>query len=91
MLAGFYWIIDIKGYRRWAFPLVVAGMNSIFLYCAMQLGILLWVVKTLKIHLGPEYLSFAGEYQPIAHNLAFTSGLWLMCYWMYRQKIFIRI
>src|SRR6202012_4956022 len=28
-LAAFSWIIDVKGYRRWAFPLVVGGLNFI--------------------------------------------------------------
>src|SRR5262249_32718686 len=33
MLAGFYWLIDLAAFRRWAFPLVVVGMNSIAMYC----------------------------------------------------------
>ena len=32
MLAGFEWVIEAKGYRKWAFPLVVIGMNSIAAY-----------------------------------------------------------
>ena len=32
LLAGFSWVIDMKGYRRWAFPLVVIGLNSIAAY-----------------------------------------------------------
>ena len=31
-LALFYWIIEVRGKRRWAFPLVVVGMNSIAAY-----------------------------------------------------------
>ena len=54
MLAGFYLIIDILGYRRWAFPLVIVGMNSIAMYCMYQLwsG---WVSRTLKTHLDWVY------------------------------------
>jgi len=29
LLAAFSWVLDVKGYRRWAFPLIVIGMNSI--------------------------------------------------------------
>ena len=36
-LAAFSWIIDVKGYRRWAFPLVVVGMNSIAAYLIAHL------------------------------------------------------
>ena len=32
MLIGFYLIIEILGYRKWGFPLLVVGMNSIFIY-----------------------------------------------------------
>ena len=32
ILAGFYALIEWKGWRRWAFPLVVVGMNSIAVY-----------------------------------------------------------
>ena len=32
-LATFYWIIDVKEMRGWAFPLIVVGMNSIAMYC----------------------------------------------------------
>src|SRR5690606_38931252 len=28
-LAFFYYVLDMKGYRRWAFPFLVVGMNSI--------------------------------------------------------------
>jgi predicted acyltransferase len=31
-LAVFYWLIDVKGYRRWAKPFVIFGMNAITAY-----------------------------------------------------------
>src|SRR5580698_7310238 len=37
-LAAFAWIIDVKGYRRWAFPLVVVGLNSMAAYFIAHLG-----------------------------------------------------
>jgi len=33
----FYWLIDVRDYRRWAFPLVVFGMNAIALYMGNSL------------------------------------------------------
>ena len=36
-LAGFCWLTEVKGYRRWAFPLVVIGMNSIAAYLIAHL------------------------------------------------------
>ena len=37
MLAGFYAVCDLKGWKGWAFPLTVVGMNSIAIYCMSQL------------------------------------------------------
>ena len=95
MLAGFFWVIDIWGWRRWAFPLVVVGMNSIAMYCMAQLmkG---WVRDTLKTHFGQDIFSgpagsFLGTYGPIVDAAAILLILWLVCLWMYRQKVFVRI
>ena len=113
MLAGFYLIIDVLGYRRWAFPLVLVGMNSIAIYCMYQL----WsgsISRTLKLHLdwgyqwlvaripsdwtlrsilqtdfGPQL--FGGTYGPIVQAVAVLSILWLVCLWMYRRGMFLRI
>jgi predicted acyltransferase len=88
LLAGFYWLIDIKGYKRWAQPLVVVGMNSIAIYMMGQLmkG---WVRQQLETHLGRGL--FAGTYGPIWSATLVLLVLWLICFWMYRRKIFLKI
>jgi heparan-alpha-glucosaminide N-acetyltransferase len=95
MLAAFFWVIDMVGWRRWSFPLVVVGMNSIAMYCMAQLmkG---WVRGTLKTHFGQDIFtgppgSFLGTYGPIVDAAAILFVLWLVCLWMYRQKVFVRI
>lgn len=111
MLAGFFWLIDIQGWRRWAFPLVVVGMNSIAMYCMAQL-IKGWVRSSLQIHLGswalpsltylvkpvlawmkvtvdPVWLN--DTFGPITQSAAVLLVLWLICLWMYRRGIFLRI
>ncbi|MGC1299150.1 MAG: DUF5009 domain-containing protein, partial [Alloacidobacterium sp.] len=58
-LAAFSWVIDVKGYRRWAFPLVVVGMNSIAAYLIAHL----WedfIVDSLHIHLGDRVFRILG-------------------------------
>jgi predicted acyltransferase len=88
LLAGFYLVIDLRGYRRWALPLVVVGMNSIAMYCMAQL-MKPWVRTSLKVHLGPQW--FAGTYGPIVESAAVLLVLWLICLWLYRRGIFLRI
>jgi predicted acyltransferase len=50
LLAAFYGIIDLKGWKGWSFPLVVVGMNSIAMYCMAQL-IHGWLGQTVQRHL----------------------------------------
>jgi heparan-alpha-glucosaminide N-acetyltransferase len=91
ILAGFYSVVDILRYRRWAFPLVVVGMNSITMYCMEELSHG-WFHRTLKSHLGGDIFQFLGKpYEPFLARLWVLVAMWLVCYWLYRQKIFIRI
>jgi predicted acyltransferase len=100
MLAAFYWIIDLQGYRRWAFPLVIVGMNSIAMYVMAQL-MKPWVRQTLKTHLGPNVFTgglgpsgqplLSAVYEPLIASVAVLAVFWLICLSLYRQKIFVRI
>ena len=90
-LAGFYAIIDLLGVRFWAFPLRVIGMNSIAAYCMAGLfeG---FFQKNLYTHLGHKTFQVLGEpYEPLLHGAAVLLILWLILFWMYRRKIFLRI
>jgi heparan-alpha-glucosaminide N-acetyltransferase len=88
MLAAFFWLIEIRGLRRWAFPLVVVGMNSIAMYVLAHTPAG-WVRQTLNTHLGEDV--FKGTYGPIISSLAVLFVLWLACLWMYRRRVFVRI
>lgn len=103
MLAAFYWAIDIRQWRRWSIPLVIVGMNSIAMYVMAQL-LKPWVGRSLQTHLatidalcgwdhGITYVLFSNEFPysiPLGHA-ARLLGLWLICVWLYRRKIFIRV
>jgi heparan-alpha-glucosaminide N-acetyltransferase len=90
-LASFSWIIDVKGYRRWAFPLVVVGMNSIAAYLIAHL----WedfIVENLHIHLGYQvFRVFGPGLEPLMVGIAVMLIYWFILYWMYRRTIFLRI
>ncbi|MFM9000614.1 MAG: acyltransferase family protein, partial [Verrucomicrobiota bacterium] len=64
--AAFYWFIDIKGHKAWAFPLVVVGMNSIAIYLAYQLTAG-WIRATGRTWLGAGL--FEGTYGALAQSL----------------------
>ena len=91
ILASLYYLIDVRRFRRWTFPIVVVGMNSIALYVMLWL-VPSWIHGTLMIHLGAHYAGFFGAgFEPLIQNLATALVLWLICFWMYRKKIFLRI
>lgn len=86
--ALFYWFIDIKGRKAWTFPLVVVGMNSIAIYLAYQLcgG---WLKAVCRTWLGTD--TFSGVYGEFLLCSAVLALLWLSCWWLWRNKVFVRI
>ena len=88
ILLGFYWLVEVKGYRKLAFPLVVVGTNSIFVYCVHQVqqG---WLDRAVGVFTG-KY-EFPGAGGPIAQNLTVFLVIWYLCYWLYQRRIFLRI
>lgn len=91
LLAGFCWVIETRGYRRWAFPLVVIGLNSIAAYLIAHL-FEDFIRSSFSIHLGPDVFGlFGAGLQPLLQGGAILTVYWLILYWMYRRKIFLRI
>ena len=91
LLAAFSWVIEVKGWRKWAFPLVVIGMNSIAAYLMAHL-FEEFIVSSFHIHLGPHFFGFLGSgLEPFLEGIAILLAYWLMLFWMYRRKIFLRI
>jgi predicted acyltransferase len=91
LLAAFCWVIEMKQRKAWAFPLVVIGMNSIAAYCIAHFmeGFL---VSTFRIHLGPHFFEFLGtSLQPLMEGAAVLFCYWLVLFWMYRRKLFLKI
>jgi predicted acyltransferase len=91
ILAGFCWLIEVKGYRKWAFPLVVIGMNSIAAYLIAHL-FEKFIADSFRIHLGPHAFAFFGTgVEPFMEGAAILLAYWLILYWMYKRKLFLRI
>jgi predicted acyltransferase len=91
LLAAFSWVIDFKGYRKWAFPLVVIGMNSIAAYMMAHLfeG---FIASSFRIHLGEKvFQMFGNALEPLLLGAAVLFTYWVLLFWMYRRKIFLKI
>jgi heparan-alpha-glucosaminide N-acetyltransferase len=91
MLAVFYGIVEIKGWKRWAFPLLVIGANSIAIY-VMSWTLEHFVATALVTHFGrAPFLVLGGPFEPVLRGAAVLLVFWGILYWMYRRKIFLRI
>ena len=91
MLAVFYWAIEVKGWKRWSFPLLVIGANSIAVY-VMSWTMEDWVKEAWVRHLGAAPFAMLGApFEPVLKGLAVLLVFWLILFWMYRRKIFLRI
>lgn len=90
-LAGYYYLIDVQGYRRWTFPFVVVGTNSIAMYVLEHVATD-FVGRSFRIHLGAApFEIFGPAFSPIVLGTATLLVFWLMLWWMYRQRVFVRI
>ena len=90
-LALFSAATDAIGFRGWAFPLVVVGMNSIAAYLLAHL-VEGFIVKNVRTHLGPKiYGSLGADFEPLLRGGAVLLALWLVLFWMYRRRIFLRV
>ena len=86
-LALFYWMVDVRGWRRWAFPFRVIGMNPIVAYMAMMLIDLRGIGKIFVGSLLPR----VGRWDSLLAATAAFVVLWLFLYWMYRTRSFVKI
>lgn len=90
-LAAFSWIFDVRQHRRWAFPLIVVGMNSIAAYLIAHL----WedfIQDNLHINLGYRIFQVLGAgLEPLMLGATIMLIYWAILYWMYRRRLFLRI
>lgn len=87
-LALFYWTIDILGYRKWAFFFKVIGMNSLVIYLGMRF---IDFDHSSKLIFGGWYMHVAEKWHPALNALGSLILVWLLLYFLYRKKIFVKV
>lgn len=98
----FYWVIEVRKMSKMAFPLIVYGMNAITLYVFTGL-LVRWVMLSWKVSYngamtsltGYFYKSFASLAGPTLGSILYSTMIifigWLLCYWMYQRKLFLKV
>jgi predicted acyltransferase len=91
-LAFFYGVIDVADKKKWSFFLMVIGVNSIAAYVIADGGMREVISNSLHIHLGQSYDQvFGTAYSTVVNGFLVLLFEWLILYWMYKKKIFIKI
>lgn len=102
ILAGFYLLFDILPLKYAAFPLKVVGMNSIVAYCmTTHWPLRYWFSRMFKkvLETGDamsgrnvtDRIFGDGIYAGIYESIAVLALMWLVLFWLYRRRLFVRL
>jgi predicted acyltransferase len=87
LLALFYWVIDVLGFKKWAFFFIVIGMNPITIYFLQRFvnfnGIAEFFLGGLAAH--------AGLYAPLVLPFGALMVRWLLLWFLYRHRVFFKV
>jgi predicted acyltransferase len=102
-LAMFYWLIDVQGYKRWATPFVIYGMNAITVFVlsgliAKTMGLIRWVAPDGQKMSLWSYL-YQTLYVPLGSPMntslmfaiTFISVMFLVVWFMWKKRWFLKV
>jgi predicted acyltransferase len=87
LLAAFYWVIDVMGFKKWALFFIVIGVNPITVYFLQGIvsfdDIAAFFVRGFAHH--------TGQYELLILLFAAFAARWLLLLFLYRHKIFFKV
>ena len=87
-LALFYWIVDVRGWRRWTFFFRVIGMNAITIYLLMRVV----PFRSISKFFLSGVAGLGGESWPSVVLVAGQIAVeWLLLWWLYRKNTFLKV
>lgn len=85
-MALFYWIIDVKGFKKWTFFLVVIGMNAVTIWVGQRFIDFKFTSDALFLGMSKYF----GILQPVFLAVTLLMIKWLFLWFLYRKKIFLK-
>ena len=88
VFALFYYVIDVKQWRRWTLFFTVIGMNSITIYLGQKFIRFAYTSEKLfggAIQFLPE------QAQPFFTAAGYVAVCWIFLYVLYKQRIFLKV
>jgi len=88
LLSLFYYVIDVLGYKKWAFFFSVIGMNSILIY--MSGSFINWHYTTESIF--QWLIQWVGDpYNMVVFAVCYVLVKWIFLYFLYKKNVFLRV
>ena len=87
LIALFYLVIDVWGYRKWTYFFRIIGMNSIFIYLLgriVPVGVITgffvgWIIKPL------------GGFGEVIGAVVIVAAEWFLLWFMYKKNVFVKV
>ena len=89
MISFFVWLFDPEHRQNKAFPLVVVGMNSIFIYLVNEALKEPWLDPSVAVF--TKRFGFLGMAGPVIQAWVVFLVMWYLCFWLYQRKIFFKV
>ncbi len=87
-LAIFYYIIDVKGWKKWAFPLKVIGMNSITIYLLQRIV----SISSINNFFFGGLAGLCGDaWGKVIISAGYVLVCWLILYFLYKKDVFLKV
>ncbi len=88
LFALFYFLIDVKGYRRWTLFFRVVGMNSITIYLAQQI---INFRQVSRYFLGGVAGLCPEKWTSLINETGYIAACWLFLYFLYKKNVFLKV
>jgi len=88
LFALFYWIIDVRQWRGWAFFFRVIGLNSITIYMAQTI---INFYGISDYFLGGIAAKLPKDFAWLLESVGYVAICWLFLYFLYRKKVFLKV
>jgi len=88
ILSLFYWIIDVRGYSKWSFFFRVIGMNSLLIYLLVRF---VDFNESSRLLFEGFYMHFDEKWHEVFNALGGLLLVWLILYFLYKNKIFVKV
>jgi predicted acyltransferase len=87
LMAFFYWVIDVKGYKKWSFFFVVIGLNAITIWFGQRAI----PFEEIAMYFVGGAAGFTGKLEPLVLPFSTIALKWLFLWFLYRHRIFLKV